>query len=475
MNMGRFFKPSALFWRLVPLSLFFLIGCVYLYNRSQASTSFNLQEVPALSLEGVQRVMVVAPHPDDETLCCGGLIQVAQSQGIEVRVVIVTNGDGQPLAPLAFERRLGLRSEDYVSLGERRQAETLAALRQLGVGELSVTFLGYPDRGLFPLWINDWKTGCPIRSFFTRATRSPYPMTYNTANVYCGKDLFEDVYALIKSEHPDLILIPHPNDEHPDHWATSNFVQMALAIEQENDPQYRPSLWGYVVHYGYFPQPRGKHWSRPLLPPLPLANQPDLLARLDLTPAQVERKWKAIQQYATQTRLLGDFLPSFARKNELFFSLDPLELPLIGYGSVPLLESDVEPLSINEPRRESARRVLLAGADLVGWKVARLGNTLLLTADVRGRLLPGLTYRIWLKTPDGNTYSFDLRDSQVSPYFSSFTAQVDISEIGDPSVLGIAAEVRRGVTLDRTGWSFLILRNPLEEFLGLDEFLGKEP
>lgn len=463
------FARWPLFIRLVPLLLLILIICVYLYDRSQAFASFDFQKLPVLPLEGVKRLMIIAPHPDDETLCCGGVIQVAKSMGVEIKVVVVTNGDGQPLAPIAFDRRFDPRAVDYISLGERRQAEALSALEQLGVTAQDITFLGYPDRGLLPLWINDWHTGCPIRSWFTRATHSPYPLTYNPSAVYCGKNLFDDLYALMVREHPDVIFIPHPNDEHPDHRATSNFVQMALAMERERDSLYQPVVWGYVIHYGLYPQPKGKHLNKALLPPSPLAGRPDRLARLDLTPAEVTTKMEAIQQYATQLRLLGDFLPSFARGNEIFFSLQPLELPLVGYEFFPLLETDVETIPLTEPTRESARRVLLPGADLTGWKIARLGDTLLLTADTRGRLLPGLTYRIVLKTPQGKTYTYSLKDAQMSRYFSSFTAQVNLPDLDNPAVLGIAAEVRQGVVLDRTGWSFLILRDPLEELFGEGE------
>lgn len=59
--------------------------------------------LPSLSLEGVQRALIIAPHPDDETLAAGGLIKSVLSRGGQVKVVMVTNGDGQPLAPLVLK------------------------------------------------------------------------------------------------------------------------------------------------------------------------------------------------------------------------------------------------------------------------------------------------------------------------------------------------------------------------------------
>ena len=38
-------------------------------------------------------VVVFAPHPDDEALCCSGVIYAAKAAGNTVKVVVVTNGD----------------------------------------------------------------------------------------------------------------------------------------------------------------------------------------------------------------------------------------------------------------------------------------------------------------------------------------------------------------------------------------------
>jgi nitrogen fixation protein len=95
---------------------------------------------------------------------------------------------------------------------------------------------------------------------------------------------------------------------------------------------------------------------------------------------------------------------------------------------------------------------------LIGWKVTRLGDTLFLTADIHGHLLPGLQYRILVKSPHGETKTFQMRNSDLALAASSFTAQVDLSELEDPPVLGFTADIWHGVVLDRTGWYFLVLR-----------------
>lgn len=78
-------------------------------------------------------VVVVAPHPDDETLLAGGLIATLRRRGVPVSVVAVTDGErGQPLG--------GGRS-----LGSVRRREQLAACRRLGVDARDVLRLGLPD------------------------------------------------------------------------------------------------------------------------------------------------------------------------------------------------------------------------------------------------------------------------------------------------------------------------------------------
>lgn len=72
------------------------------------------------------RVLVVAPHPDDETLGAGGVIALHRRHGDPVRVVIVTDGSAS--------RAPGTVSAQ--SMARRRAEEVAAAVRLLGVAEL---------------------------------------------------------------------------------------------------------------------------------------------------------------------------------------------------------------------------------------------------------------------------------------------------------------------------------------------------
>ena len=90
-------------------------------------------EMPvALDLTEPDRLLVVAPHPDDETFGCGGTLSLLAQGPCQVRVLIVSDGaKGDPLR---------LLEEDVVTV---RRNETLKALQQIGV--LDVVFLNHPD------------------------------------------------------------------------------------------------------------------------------------------------------------------------------------------------------------------------------------------------------------------------------------------------------------------------------------------
>jgi LmbE family N-acetylglucosaminyl deacetylase len=78
--------------------------------------------------------LVIAPHPDDETLAAGGLIAHLRSQGARVTVIAVTDGEN------AYP--------DMPNLADSRQREQTQALARLGVSEVDVHRLRLPDSGV---------------------------------------------------------------------------------------------------------------------------------------------------------------------------------------------------------------------------------------------------------------------------------------------------------------------------------------
>jgi len=91
------------------------------------------------------RVLVLAPHPDDEVLGASGMLAGTLRRGGRARVIVATDGaaDG--------------RGERAVRLAATRESETRRALGRLGLGAGDVTFLGYADGGLAAAWSERWQ------------------------------------------------------------------------------------------------------------------------------------------------------------------------------------------------------------------------------------------------------------------------------------------------------------------------------
>jgi hypothetical protein len=153
-------------------------------------------------------------------------------------------------------------------------------------------------------------------------------------------------------------------------------------------------------------------------------------------------------------------LPSFARSDEIFAILDILDISPLAFNSLSLNESGmIQSPTFSEPMEENARQFVIGGADLVGLNVARLGSYLWLTAETRSPLLPGLKYRLRVKLSDGKTKVVTWPGSAIRTGSSTFSIQLNLDEISDVYALGFAADVHQGMTLDRTGWHFMVLKD----------------
>jgi hypothetical protein len=177
--------------------------------------------------------------------------------------------------------------------------------------------------------------------------------------------------------------------------------------------------------------------------------------RLDLTPDQIAKKRTAINQYPSQVRLLGNFLPSFIRQNELFVALPYFEVFPIEYSSLPLLESTIHKLDASNPITIS--RPTASKGKLSGWRIIRIGDTLFITAEVTGNI-PSLEYRLLVKSPDGETHTFDSHLPAWAQNGRTFTTAISLSELGDIPVLGFAAEIQEGASKTNSSWYFLIVQ-----------------
>ena len=125
-------------------------------------------------------VVVIAPHPDDESIGCGGTICLHHSRGDRVVAVYLSSGE-EGLKTLSRDEAVRIRE---------REAE--AAAQVLGIAHL--TFLRYPD-----LRVQD-----------------------------VIADVAVDVRRVLERESPALIYLPHEHESHPDHQAALPIVRAAV-------------------------------------------------------------------------------------------------------------------------------------------------------------------------------------------------------------------------------------------------------
>jgi LmbE family N-acetylglucosaminyl deacetylase len=275
-------------------------------------------------------LLVVSPHPDDETLCCAGLIERVLHDGGQVSVVWITSGDAERIGLMLTARSLLPGAAAARQLGHTRIREARAAATVLGVPPAGQLFLGYPDRGLLAL-LREHRT-TPYRSPLTDADAVPYSEALFPGHPYTGESLEKDFAAVLERVRPTLILAPSPLDEHPDHRAaallaiaagaagavdTIRTVGAAGLVGAARDEQRAVRYW--IVHGGEgWPSPRG------LLPGIPLTPPPAArgltYAAFDLAPAEEDRKLTALRAHATQMRAMEPFLLSFVRTTELYFA-----------------------------------------------------------------------------------------------------------------------------------------------------------
>src|SRR6185295_9467498 len=117
----------------------------------QSSSDVGVLPPIDVTIGAATRLMVVAPHPDDETLAAAGLMRRVISSGGAVYVVWMTSGDGFPEGVETAEGIAHPRPKDFRSYGTIRESEARAAVGTLGVNRHSLSFLGFPDEGLCEL------------------------------------------------------------------------------------------------------------------------------------------------------------------------------------------------------------------------------------------------------------------------------------------------------------------------------------
>src|SRR4051812_38246721 len=105
-------------------------------------------QLPALQITRDHRILLLAPHPDDEVLSAGGLLQRAAAANARVDVLFITDGESNPWPQRALMRKWKISETDKRRWGRKRQREARAALVRLGIAQDRANFLGLPDQGV---------------------------------------------------------------------------------------------------------------------------------------------------------------------------------------------------------------------------------------------------------------------------------------------------------------------------------------
>jgi LmbE family N-acetylglucosaminyl deacetylase len=278
-------------------------------------------------------LLVFAPHPDDEVIGAGGVLQQALAAGRRVRVVFVTNGDGYPDAASVLLHRaiVALRPADYVRLAAIRQREAVAADRVLGVSPSSLVFLGYPDGVLAGLNAAGGAAPLPSPTTGRTTTYGPVRADYHTLAhgqpaPYVGAAALADVEEILAASRPAQVYAPDPADQHPDHWATFDLVHDAIAATGDGS-----ELRTYIAHSGAgfeWPWPHGAtprsafeaHVVAGAAYPLGVPWPPPV--RILLTSRQAAAKLRALAAHRSQWALPLDrlYLESFVKSEEIFWT-----------------------------------------------------------------------------------------------------------------------------------------------------------
>ena len=191
----------------------------------------------ATNFSSQQRVCIFAPHPDDEILGCGGLLQQFAANGNHIILVHVTHGtQSHPNSQIYSPAKLNTI----------RPQESLEALKVLGIDhQVTIISLDLTDGEVF-------------------AQQAQF---------------YKKLAAIIQPD--DVLVTPFVHDGHPDHEATGQVV--ATFAKQQQLACYQVFIWAW-------------HWAEPADNRIPWSRA----VRVDLNAEQLQRKTEAIACFKSQ-------------------------------------------------------------------------------------------------------------------------------------------------------------------------------
>jgi LmbE family N-acetylglucosaminyl deacetylase len=268
------------------------------------------------------RILIVAPHVDDEAIAAAGYVSAARALGAEVYVAYLTAGDCNLTSARMTGRTLRPGPGVFLRVGERRFGEAVEAMSRLGIPRSNLFLLGYPDRGLGNLLDHP---DALVRSRGTARTAVPYAQAVTPGAAYRLDNLLHDLEKVLRTVQPTQVLVPVSFDKHRDHSAGGEIALRAVA-----DSGLAPHTLGYLVHAHRFPAPFLPAWRKALLPPRAFAAEPWTV--FPMTTQQERAKKRVLQAYSSQRRdpYLYLLTAAFVRRNELFVVLSAPSLAAAG-------------------------------------------------------------------------------------------------------------------------------------------------
>ncbi len=151
-----------------------------------------------------ERLLVVAPHPDDESLGCGGLLWHFARLGRPLHVAFVTEGGASHRHSPTWPR---------ARLAAAREAEAEEALRELGLANAPRSFLRLPDADMPAM-------GTPAHAAALAAA-----------------------VDIVRTVRPDLVLLPWRRDPHRDHRDSWQLFSQALTEAGHSAEVLEYAIW----------------------------------------------------------------------------------------------------------------------------------------------------------------------------------------------------------------------------------------
>jgi len=447
------------------------------WRGSHARTSAAAPALPQARMPHAgERILVFSPHPDDETLGLGGFIHEARRRGADVHVAFLTSGDGFSLCAAARYRRWPNRSR-MRQLAADREEEARTALSKLGVPRDHVDFFGYPDRGLATLWQSNWSPKSPFRSPYTGESAVFGQASIRPSQPFCGVAVLQDVEALLRRYRPDRVYYPDPSDDHPDHWAASCFVQLALERLWGEPGLGRAEHRTYLIHRGEWPEPMRTDRSLSLLPPTALTRLGSRWEAIPLRRENVDAKAAALRAYRSQEVLAGNFLNAFLRQNELLNEWPAADSSRVGTlrssegtGTSGLLGVSAEH-AFSDATGDRFARARWGAVDFTRIEVEGGSAEVTLSAEMREPAAGWPAYYLYWKPVSGTPEAIRTRRYRISGYRCDPPAarfaidgrrlQVTIprTELAGSTRIMVAASAWSGpLLLDRTAWRVIDLQ-----------------